>query len=171
MLSVLCRFVAARGRSCCLLSWSDIHGLFSLSRQQQVNIWVLFWYCYPKLNYFVPAIRYRTAFSFHTLQPLQVCPGDSRSERAYEIVLVPVSNKTLNLEVLEVYSETLNWIDSWLAVYISISLSVWACSLPCSTCRIYKCDCKQSLLMDTEESWHSDTFHPTMVLEMKFIWQ
>lgn len=66
----------------------------------------------------MPAIRYRTAFSFHTLHPLQVCPGDSRSERAYEILLVPVSNKKLNLEVLEVYSETLNWIDSWLAMYI-----------------------------------------------------
>lgn len=54
----------------------------------------------------------RTAFSFHTLQPLQVCPGDSRSARAYGILLVPVSNKKLNLEVLEVYSATLNWIDS-----------------------------------------------------------
>lgn len=60
----------------------------------------------------MPAIRYRTASSLHTHQPLQVCPGDSRSERAYKILLAPVSNKKLNLEVLEPYSETLNWIDS-----------------------------------------------------------
>lgn len=72
----------------------------------------------------MPAIRYKTAFSFHTLQPLQVYPGDSRSERAYEILLVPVSNKKLNLEVLEVYNETINWIDSWLAIYIYITFNV-----------------------------------------------